>query len=75
MTAAALQRIEIVCDATACEVVGIAHCGSRLVLSPRLTPFTARDHASGHAEFYGCQVINPAPIEPTPVRVQKWGGK
>jgi hypothetical protein len=71
----ALDRIQIDCDDAGCVVVGIARNGARVHLTPRLTPFVARDHAHGHAEFYGCQVVSTAQPEPTPVRVQRWGGQ
>lgn len=70
-----MRHIEIDCDERGCVVVGVSLAGERLDMSPRLTPFTARDHALGKAEFWRCRVVSSAAtrIEPTPVRTQRWG--
>jgi hypothetical protein len=74
MTKAALQHIEVTCKSDGCVVVGVARDGGRIPLSALLSPFVARDHAAGKAEFFGCAVINAdaARLDPTRVRTQRW---
>ena len=73
MTVRALRRIEIDCDDAGCVVVGVRRDGGREVMSPRLSPYVAREHALGKGEFFNCDVVNRDGVAVVSIRTSKIG--